>query len=482
MTTFVIILLSLAVVGLVVALQTAVRRYRGALEQVRAHEEMIVAEERRMFSFLHDLGVSISRSDNHLAMYRLIVEGAQKVTDSTGGALYLIDAEGQSLVPRHFTDECAPLVDLPERIIVRAKENGDSLLSYMRLHAIGVNEGLLGNMLAQERCEILPDLWKHPKLTSAPNSFQANRTVMLGPLRFGDRRLGVLAVSAPKGDRVFSENDLEVFQSLVEQSAFALHNAMAHQEASEKRNMDAELRSASEIQHILLPEADPEVPGFVVAGRNIAARVLSGDFYDYVSLGDDRWGACIADVSGKGTPAALISAMTRSVLHCHAGKAMSPADALAAVNRQLCPDIREDMFVSMTYLVLEPNSSEITFARAGHTLPLLWSKETGTVRELKSGGLAVGIDKGEVFERVTKDVTFTMQPGDCLLLYTDGVNEALDAKGLEFGEKRIYKTLSTKAKDGPTAVIDQIVQDVDKFLGGRRSHDDITLIAIQKTA
>ena len=174
--------------------------------------------------------------------------------------------------------------------------------------------------------------------------------------------------------------------------------------------------------------------------------------------------------------------MTRSVLHCHAGKAMSPADALAAVNRQLCPDIREDMFVSMTYLVLEPNSSEITFARAGHTLPLLWSKETGTVRELKSGGLAVGIDKGEVFERVTKDVTFTMQPGDCLLLYTDGVNEALDAKGLEFGEKRIYKTLATKAKDGPTAVIDQIVQDVDKFLGGRRSHDDITLIAIQKTA
>lgn len=482
MITYVIILLSLAVAGLLIALLITRQRYSSAIEQFRAHEEAVVAEERRMFSFLHDLGVSISRSDNHLAMYRLIVEGALKVTESTGGALYLADSEGQSLVPRHFTDECVPLVNLPERIILRAKSNTDSLLSYMRLHAIGINEGVLGDAMSQERCEILPDFWKHQQLTSSPNPFQANRTVMLGPLRFGDRRLGVLAVSAPKSNRTFTENDLEVFQSLVEQSAFALHNAMAHQEASEKRNMDAELRSASEIQHILLPEEDPVVPGFVVAGKNIAARVLSGDFYDYVSLGNDRWGACIADVSGKGTPAALISAMTRSMLHCHAGSASSPADALAAVNRQLCPDIREDMFVSMTYLVMEPNSSEVTFSRAGHTLPLLWSKETGTVKELKSGGLAVGIDKGEVFERVTKNVTFSMQPGDCLLLYTDGVNEALDAKGLEFGEKRIHKALSAKAPEGPTAVIDKIVQDVDKFLGGRRSHDDITLIAIQKTA
>lgn len=482
MTTFVIILLSLGVVGLVAALLTVMQQYRRALDQVRAHEAAVVAEERRMFGFLHELGSSISRSENHLAMYRLIVEGAQRVTEATGGALYLVDEEGVSLVPRHHTDECAPLIDLPERIVARAKENPESLLSYLRLHAVGKEDGLLGHTLGQEGCEILADLRKHPKLTSAPNTFQIGRTVMLGPLRFGDRRLGVLAVTAPKGDRTFGENDLEVFQALVEQSAFALHNAMAHQAASEKRQMDAELHRASEIQRILLPEADPVVPGFAIAGRNIAARVLSGDFFDYVSLGNGRWGACIADVSGKGTPAALISAMARSLLHCHAGGTNSPAETLAAVNRQLCPDIREDMFVSMTYLVLQADSPEITFARAGHTLPLLWRKSTGQVEELKSGGLAVGIDKGDVFERVTKNVTFTMEPGDCLLLYTDGVNEALDGKGLEFGEKRIQKGLAKHALEGPESVVNHLVQDVDKFLGGRRSHDDITLIAVQKTA
>jgi sigma-B regulation protein RsbU (phosphoserine phosphatase) len=152
------------------------------------------------------------------------------------------------------------------------------------------------------------------------------------------------------------------------------------------------------------------------------------------------------------------------------------------VNRQLAPDIREDMFISMIYMVVDPASNTVTFARAGHTLPLLWRKATGTVESLHSGGLAVGIDKGDVFERVTKDKSFQMEPGDCLLLYTDGVNEALDAKGLEFGEERIHTNIATLAAQGQQALVDGIVADVDKFLGGKRSHDDITLIALQKKA
>ena len=104
------------------------------------------------------------------------------------------------------------------------------------------------------------------------------------------------------------------------------------------------------------------------------------------------------------------------------------------------------------------------------------------VEEIKSGGLAVGIDRGEVFERVTKDCSFTMEPGDCLLLYTDGVNEAMDPKGIEFGEERVQDKLAKYAPLGPRAVIGGIIADLEHFLKGRRSHDDITLIAMQKTA
>jgi sigma-B regulation protein RsbU (phosphoserine phosphatase) len=152
---------------------------------------------------------------------------------------------------------------------------------------------------------------------------------------------------------------------------------------------------------------------------------------------------------------------------------------LATLNRQLYPDIREDMFVTMVYLVILPDGS-LTLARAGHTQPLVWRKKTGLVECLKSGGLAVGIDKGSVFERVTKDLTFELESGDCLLLYTDGVNEALDSKGQEYGEERLHAVLSQQAPHGPQAVVDGLIADVDRFLGGRRGHDDITLVALQK--
>jgi sigma-B regulation protein RsbU (phosphoserine phosphatase) len=305
---------------------------------------------------------------------------------------------------------------------------------------------------------------------------------MIGPLTSGARRLGVLAVAASANRKPFSQNDFEVFNSLAEQSAFALANAMAHQEAQEKKRIEAELRSAGEIQKILLPEKDPDVAGFVVAGKNIPARVLSGDYYDYIPLGEGRFGTVIADVSGKGVPAALITAMCRSVLRSKAAASAQPSEVLAAVNRLLYPDIREDMFVSMIYLVLDQARGEVSLARAGHTYPLLWRKATAAVESIKSGGLAVGIDRGEVFSRVTKDTSFQMEPGDCLLLYTDGVDEAMNAQGDEYGEQRIVAALSRLAPQGARAVVDGLIAEVDAFTGGKRSHDDITLIALQKAA
>jgi len=479
--SIIIIVLSLLLAGVATALVLVSKKSNQAITQLLKEEQAIVEEERRMFGFLHDLGEAITREDSHTAMYRLIVEGAMRVLESNGGALYLLDPTGKSLVPRFHSDNCAPLIDLPERIAVMGKTNASALLSFLRLHSLRPDEGVVGGIYSSQKAEIIEDLRKDARLKQG-SSFQNNVTVMVGPLSFGPKKLGVLAVTSPKGRAPFKENDFEVFKSIVEQSAFALANAMAHQAAAEKKQIEAELRAASDIQRILLPERDPALAGYTIAGRNIPAKVLSGDYYDYIPLTDGHLGVVIADVSGKGTAAAIITAMCRSILRSNAASSPSPAAVLGAVNRQLAPDIREDMFISMIYLVFDQKTDQITLARAGHTLPLIWRKDTGKVETLHSGGLAVGIDKGDVFERVTKDLTFQMQPGDCLLLYTDGVNEALDGKGLEFGEERIHTALATLAPQGSQTVIDGIIADVDKFLGGKRSHDDITLIALQKAA
>lgn len=477
-----LVILLLMMAGGILMLAKLAFRQKHALVALRAEEEAIVAEERRMFHYLHDLGEAIWRDDQQASMHRLIVEGAIRVTQSTGGALYLFDEATQRLVPRHHSEFCAPLIEIPERVRQQMKDNPSALLNLLRMHAVAVEEGLLGIVFVQQKAELVADLAADTRLGVDAIAAQQGVTTMIGPLSFGMRRLGVLAVTSPKSGRSYNANDFEVFNSLIEQSAFALANAMSHQEAAKSRMDQQELLNASQIQQVLLPERDPEWPGFVVAGKNIPARTLSGDYFDYLKLPGGKFGAVIADVSGKGIGAAMITVMCRTLMRAKSATASSPSAVLAAVNRQIAPDMREDMFITMSYLVVDKDGSKLTLARAGHNAALLWRKATSKVEAIHPPGLGVGIDKGTVFERVTKDESFEMQPGDCLLLYTDGVNEAMDSKGVEFGEERVQDRLAKYAPQGPKAVIGGIIADLEHFLKGRRSHDDITLIALQKTA
>ncbi len=482
MTTFSIVLLAILALVLGVLFTVVTRRQKKDITSARTSQEAILAEERRLFTFLHDLGESLASDGRRAAIHRVIVEGAQRVTDSGGGALYLLDDSRNSLVPKFHSDECSPLVPLPERIVAMARQNPSSLLSFLRLHAVEKSAGLLGNVFTTQQPQIVPNLRRDTRLGSSNNPLHFATAAMVCPLTCGQRQLGVLAVTSPRDRDTYNDNDFEVFSSLAEQSAYALANALVRQEARAKQQIDAEMRAAGAIQRILLPDQDPSLPGFTVAGQNIPARILSGDFYDYIELGDGRLGVVIADVSGKGTAAALISAMCRAIMRTVAPTETSPAAVLARVNRLLFPDIREDMFVTMAYLVLDPASSQVSYSRAGHTPPLVWRAATGAIETLESPGMAVGIDKGEVFERVASDITITLAPDDTLLLYTDGISEATDAKELMFGEDRIERALALRAAQGPRAIVHGLLQEIDIFVSGKRSLDDITLIAVRKSA
>lgn len=151
------------------------------------------------------------------------------------------------------------------------------------------------------------------------------------------------------------------------------------------------------------------------------------------------------------------------------------------MNRQLYPDIKEDMFISMAYLVLDHARSTVTLARAGHDAPLLYTPKTGAVTPLKTPGMVVGIDSGDVFDRLTKDVAVPLEPGDCILLYTDGIPEALDNEGNEFGLERTIEAFRSSAKQGAKAIVSRLIDDLRNFVGATPQNDDITLIAIRKT-
>jgi sigma-B regulation protein RsbU (phosphoserine phosphatase) len=196
---------------------------------------------------------------------------------------------------------------------------------------------------------------------------------------------------------------------------------------------------------------------------------------------ESKLGVAIADVSGKGVPASIIMAICRSVLRSQATGNPSPADVLQKVNRQLYPDIKEDMFISMAYVILDHAHGAVTLSRAGHDAPIIFDAETKTASPVKPPGMVVGIDSGSVFDRITGDFPLSLKRNDCLLLYTDGVTEALDTNGDEFGPDRMIECVRTSAPEGAPAIITRIIDELRAFVGSTPQNDDITLIAIRKT-
>ena len=480
---------------LVIALMTLVMGVLGFIVfgstrrvgQLRKSSAEIHQEEKRVFDFLHGLGAAFAEGVPSSELNRLIVEGGTHILKADGGALYLTDRTGNNLIPSFVTKGCPPLVLLPENLATKVGEatSSQSIESFLRLQAVPRGFSLLG-----AACD-----WQEPRLMGtshqgkevAPEnallpqySTQGLESVMLGPLHYRGKLLGVLAIAKGKGSPPFRHAKMELFQAILEQSAFALFNQAIYLEAGEKHAMDHDLQIAREIQKILLPSDAPELPGYQISGLNLPARTLSGDYFDYLSVDDDHLGIAIADVSGKGVPASLIMAMCRSAVRSQSRGHTSPATVLRAVNRQLYPDMKEDMFISMAYVVVNRHTGEALLARAGHDAPLIYRAEKHEVERLNPKGMAVGIDSGGVFDRFCTDFPFQFGQGDLLLLYTDGLTEALDATGNEFGVERLTGELLESAPNGAMETLHRLAHSVLTFSEGKPQHDDITLIGLQK--
>ena len=441
------------------------------LERQRAELEV---EEDRVFDFLHGLGEAFSEGVRSSELHRLIVESAVRILDAHGGALYLADKNDDTMSPAFISKGCPPMVEVPRHVMEQSVVSSVALESYLRLHPVRRGEGIIGKCWESGNARVLDASDEDAEAGGVTSA-------LVGPLIYRRKILGVLGLANGPMSTPFGEVDLKVFKAITEQGAFALYNEVVYLEAGEKKRMDHDLEIAREIQGILLPSSSPVVPGYELSGVNIPARQVSGDYFDYIRIDPSRVGVVIADVSGKGVPASLIMAMCRSVLRSEAVGKTSAAEVLKRVNQQLYPDIKEDMFISMAYLILDSDGRQAMLARAGHDAPLLYRAATKEVEKLTPKGMALGIDSGEVFNRVCADFSFTLEKGDCILLYTDGATEALDQEGLEYGLPRLVHGLQASAPHGAASVVRYVADDVKNFFGLRPQHDDITLIAIAKT-
>ena len=243
-----------------------------------------------------------------------------------------------------------------------------------------------------------------------------------------------------------------------------------------------ELNLATQIQQRLLPSTVPDLSGFDVAAHYQSAKEVGGDYYDFLRIDQQHFGVALADVSGKGIPASLVMTMTRSLLRLASRGSTSPSEVVRSVNRTLAPDMSPGMFVTLLYFVLHVPSRKVRLIRAGHNEPLHYSAKSASVAPLSPRGIAIGLDPhGALFDSELEVLELSLEPGDILVAFTDGVTEAKNAQGLDYSEERLRKTVVSSSHYSAEEILQQILADVDNHRDGAERSDDITLLIIKLT-
>ena len=328
-------------------------------------------------------------------------------------------------------------------------------------------EGMVGHAAAIGRMHYAPDVRIDPYYIPCKETTLSEVAI---PLCVGERLVGVFTASHHELD-AFSRHQLRILQALCDHVAVAVDNARRFQvERAERAVLDRDAQEARVIQQALLPKSSPYIPGFVISGRSEPARAVGGDWYDFISFPDGRWGIVLADVSGKGTAAALLMSATRGVFRSLAEACCTPGEVLTRLNQLLVDDFPAGKFVTLVYAVLDPSTRTVTFANAGHLHPLLIDGEGQRFLDTERG-LPLGLGCGDYSE-----TQVTLSQGAKLVFYSDGITEAVDANEEEYGLCRLAEHVQK-----PEASAVSIVDDVRLFANGSGMCDDASVVFVGVT-
>jgi sigma-B regulation protein RsbU (phosphoserine phosphatase) len=325
--------------------------------------------------------------------------------------------------------------------------------------------GMVGHAAQIGKTYYAPDVTVDPYYEISEHSTRSELDI---PLKIHGRLIGIFNFQHNDVD-AFTESRIQLLETLAGHVAIAIENArLFDNERKEKDRLAGEINEARSVQLGLFPDSTPDIQGFVISGMCIPCREVGGDWFDYIPLPDGSLAIVIADVSGKGSGAALLMASTRSILRIYAEKGLTPGEVLSKVNSALVKDFPKTRFVTMIYAVIHPAGRRIVFANAGHPPPVL--ADSGGVHLLSyETGFPLGIQEGFFPEH-----TIEMPSSSRLLLYSDGITEAMNHTNEEYGEERIKEQMISQA-----VTIRNVLDDVQTFINGLPASDDMTVVMIK---
>ena len=459
--------------------------WRAQREVARLEEEkQALMEERQIvLNYMHTMVDAVGERLPREELFQRIVHAAILSTNALSACIFEKGADDmmrgaavEGLFPPH-----RPIPDTQRmQMGTRAKFIDQVLKS----ESFPVGEGVVGRVAATGRGELIANAATDPRIVKHEDVSLVVRSVIAAPIMVRQRLIGVLCVCNAADGLPFTDTDYSLVEALAEQAGLAVHNADFLNLQVEKQKLDLDLELASDVQRMLLPRTMPVVPGLDIDARYMAAQKVSGDLYDVFKLGYDRVGFAVADVSGKGMSASLLMAICRTTLRQIAPVHSSPAHVLAELNRTLAGDMREGMYITMTYAVVDVGRNLVTIARAGHELSLLSRRDpaAGTFLSeyIGSEGMPLGLVNAELFDTTIEDKTVEFTPGSTLVLYTDGLTEAPNEEDKEFGGARLADALRSAHRGCARDVNDAILDAVEEFSGPAGLRDDYTLLTVKR--
>jgi sigma-B regulation protein RsbU (phosphoserine phosphatase) len=354
-------------------------------------------------------------------------------------------------------------VEIPEGVLVQLKPD----------------EGIAGLALKENRVILVNDVNNDERFKPLNTKEEEHsiKSLLCAPLVISNVPIGVInVVDKMTEDRMFSTEDSNLLNSIASQLSITIENFYLQKEIVEKERMEKELEIAKEIQAGLFPDEIPVIANYSIDFNNNPAKECGGDYYDYINLTDELTAFTIADVSGKGVPAALIMVMAKSVLMVEAPKDFNTQNVVQELNNQLSKTITQGRFITFFYGTLEHKTGVFKFTNGGHNYPYMYRAKTGEIEELELDGMILGVMEDMDYE--TKEVTF--ETGDVLVLYTDGVTEALNNEGVLFSDELLQETILELHDLSATEIRKEIEKKVFEHANGAPQSDDITIIVIKK--
>ncbi len=428
---------------------------------------MVKTEIDEVLAFVERIGGIVVRSLDMEVVTREVIDALVSSLRADAGAVFLIDERRNELYPVALHGIFPPLIETPDYIFSREK----FIIEKFMGDRIKLGETPVGIVAQTGEPLLIPDALSDSRVFQSAPGILEIKTLIAAPLKVLNKVFGVVILINKIGGR-FTSEDLRLLRTMSSVASMSIQGAIMSKELLEKQRAEQELSVAADIQRKLLPQTSPDVSGMQLAFYFKPARGVGGDYYDFIQLPSSKVGVTMVDVAGKGVPAALVMVMIRSVLRTLAPSYDSTSQVVSRLNDILSRELSSDRYATMFYYTFDPVTHRVKYTNAGHGPAIFYSPSTGELRRLDTEGFPVGIVEGSFYG----ENEVVVREGDILVLYTDGITEAMNEDHELFGEENLIEVIKSNASLSAQEIKTRIVQAVGFFVGDAPQHDDMTLV------